>query len=296
MTEVLGNPPDAFCEKVRSIVVNANSVPFEQLKKKLNETLRKLEPSTKDLSDLVKARGDDLKESLAVVQEKVIGIANYLESDNGDEAANDESGNDLENAAGKLVDLSKSLTKLSNGVIDFLDRSEGLARQLEDTPKQLEQLSSSIDNSSSRLKSFVDDLSNPEGQIGQFANNVNRLGERIEQSLSSVDEAVKQAEGTLFAKQDDLEKLIRQLSDGLDTPRMIRDEVVPKLGSFFDSVAASVKGLSGRIEGLKEQMDRVRDVSKFQEKALLAIRFGEVCKRLEEEFDKSLGQIDPPSL
>ena len=299
VTEALGNPPkdfwDSFEKKVRGIVVNASSGPFDQLKKKLNEILRMFEDSAGDLDKQAKARVDDLKESLASVRDSVNGIANYLESDNGDEAANDESGADLESAAGTLATLSRSLNVLSNGVVDFIDRSEGIAKQLEDTPNQLEQLSSSIENSSSRLKSFVDDLSDPEGRIGQFANNVNRLGERIEQSLSGVDEAVKQAEGTLSAKQDDLEKLISRLSDGIDAPRMIRDEVVPKLGSFFDNVAASVKGLSDRLEGLKEQMDRVGDVSKFQEKALLAIRFGEVCKRLQKEFEDSLTHIDAPS-
>ena len=198
-------------------------------------------------------------------------------------------------AAVSLASISTNISKMSDSLLAALEKVSGMGPCFQDVPDKINAASDRLNDIATRLSSSISSFTAPDGAMERFSKSASQFATMASDSVDRLTTSVSGAETRLSEKQKTLEDLVRRLSNGLDAPRMIRDEVVPKLGSFFDNVAASVKGLSDRIEGLKEQMDRVGDVSKFQGKALLAIRFGEVCKRLQEEFDKSLGQIDPPS-
>lgn len=255
--------------------------------------------------EILRALPEKLSEArrwLQDIQKKLSEISNEIQTQKEaipDEDENTElppiDANGAAKAAVSLAEMSAHISKMSEGLFSALEKVSGMGPRFQNVPDKIDTASRQLDGIAIQLSNSIASLTAPDGAMARFSDSANRLAAMASDSVNRLEGTISGAETRLAESHKSLEGLVRRLSDGLDTPRMIRDEVVPKLGSFFDKVADSVKGLSDRVTGLKDQIDQIGDVSKFQEKALLAIRFGEVCKRLQEEFDKSLGQIDPPS-
>ncbi len=195
-------------------------------------------------------------------------------------------------AAKALAEISEGLRNLSGSATQMVKTNEAL--------RQLQQLPANIENGLTLLADPMERLTDSNGPVSQFLAQVDGLRNDVNQSLGTINDTVQKAKEALQQRQTELvegqghiQELIQGLSDSLNAPKMIRDEVVPKLGEFFGSVKASVDGLSKNLDGLKQDLSKIRDLSDFQKKALLAIKFGEACKSLQAAFDKALSETGP---
>ena len=228
------------------------------------------------------ARIDDATSKLLKIQ--------IAESSN-EESSNEDETETILSAAENLSNLNTNLEQLGKSILAFCDKSSWLGKQLSQAPTELSNAVAAWEKIESSMTGFLADLEGKSGNLGKFNESVRKLSDSIATSVDSVQNTIRGAEARLAEKQREVEAFAKDFATALDSQRLIRDEVVPTLGKFFDSINQSIAALSARIDQFREQLQLVDIVQNQQEKALLAMKFAETIKRAEKAFDAALTEV-----
>ena len=231
--------------------------------------------------------GTELRKAIGSAPEKLSDISSSL-SDSSKSLT--EFLADLNNPTGKIVTFSNTVQTMSGTISKSISRVDSAVQTTEQHLRsEREQLERSASASVERIEQVF-----REG-VKNLRDRQDSLEKTTESSVETIQSTIRSAETCLQSKQAELEQLAVELRDAIDVPHVIREEVVPKLETFFGSVSESVNGLSERLSDLKERMASVGDLAEFRKKAELALQFGEACKQLQASFDAACKNIEKTS-
>ena len=259
------------------------------LKKELMNRFDSLDSAIKVGDSQTDVNNSDVLKRIDEATSRLLKIADS----SGEESAGDEETDTILSAAENLSKLNTNLELLGKSILDFSEKSSLLGTRLSQAPAELNNAVAAWEKIESSMTGFLANLEGKGGNLGKFNESAKQLSESIATSVDSVQKTIQGAETRLTEKQLEVEKFVKDFATALDSQRLIRDEVVPTLERFFDSIGESINSLSQRVEQFRAQLQSVDIVQNQQEKALLALKFSETIKRAEKAFDAALAEVHP---